>query len=58
MKHLVKNGRKVKGFVYQKNDGSFWYAFGKPSQDNYISFACRSLEHGIACIEMYSAYQH
>lgn len=49
--HLVKNGRKIKGFVYQSNN-KWWYAFGKPSQDNYISFACRDLEHGIACIEM------
>lgn len=53
-KHLVKNGKRIKGFVYQKQDGSFWYAFGKPSQDNYIAFACRDLEHGIACIEMHS----
>jgi hypothetical protein len=52
-KHLVKNGKRIKGFIYQKADGTFWYAFGKPSQDNYIAFACRDLEHGIACIEMY-----
>ncbi len=53
-KHLVKNGNKIKGFVYQKGDGSYWYAFGKPSQDSYIAFACRDLSHGIACIEMYA----
>jgi hypothetical protein len=51
--HLVKNGRKIKGFVYQDSKGQYWYVFGKPSQDSYISFACRSLEHGIACVEMY-----
>lgn len=51
-KTLVKNGKKIKGFVFQKNDGSFWYAFGKPSQNNYIAFACKDIEHGIACIEI------
>lgn len=53
MKHLVKRGRRIKGFVYQDSSGQFWYAFGKPSQVECISFACRSLEHGIACVEMH-----
>lgn len=53
-KTLVKSGNKIKGFVYEKADGSFWYAFGKPSQPEYISFACKSIEHGVACIEMHS----
>lgn len=48
----VKKDNKIKGFVFQRKDGSFWYAFGKPSQSEYIAFACRSIEHGIACIEM------
>ena len=51
-KHLVKNGRKIRGFVYQDKQGLWWYAFGKPSQDNWMAFACRDLEHGIACVEM------
>lgn len=51
MKTLVKNGNRIKGFVYENSQG-FWYAFGKPSQNQFISFACRSIEHGIACIEM------
>lgn len=51
-KHLVKNGRKIKGFVYQDKNGQWWYAFGRPSQDAYISFAACNLEHGIASIEM------
>jgi hypothetical protein len=51
MKHLVKKGRRIKGFVFEQN-GSWWYAFGRPSQDNYISFACDSLEQGIARVEM------
>jgi len=55
-KHLVKRGRKVIGFVYQDSNGQFWYAFGRPSADNYIAFACRSLEAGIASIEMYRPF--
>lgn len=54
MKHLVKNGRKIKGFVYQDTKGCFWYSFGRPSQDSYISFACRDLEQGIAKVEMHT----
>lgn len=52
MKHLVKSGRRIKGYVYQDQEGGWWYALGKPSQTDYIAFACRSLEHGIACIEI------
>lgn len=52
-KHLVKMDGRIKGFIYVDMSGQFWYAFGRPSQSCYISFACRSLEHGIACIEMY-----
>lgn len=51
-KHIVRNGKKIRGFVWQKKDGSFWYAFGRPSQEGYIAFSCRSLEHGISCVEM------
>lgn len=50
--HLVKRGNRILGFVYQDRDGQFWYAFGRPSADSYIAFACRSLEAGIASIEM------
>ncbi len=54
MKHLVKKGRKIVGFVRQDQNGQFWYSFGKPSQSSYISFACNSLEQGIARIEMHT----
>lgn len=54
MKHIVKRGRKILGFVYQDMKGHFWYAFGKPSQSNYISFYCSSLEQGIARIEFHT----
>ena len=51
MKHLVKNGNRIKGFVFMQSD-QWYYAFGRPSQDSYISFACDSLEQGIARIEV------
>jgi len=53
-KHLVKDGKRILGFVYQDSKGDYWYAFGKPSQPEYIAFACKSLESGIASIEMHS----
>ena len=52
-KHIVKINGKIKGFIYQDREGQYWFAFGRPSQSCYISFACRSLEHGIACVEMH-----
>ena len=51
-KYIVRNGKKIKGFVYQKSDNSWWYAFGRPSQDSYIAFSCRDKQHGIACIQI------
>lgn len=53
MKHLVKKGRKIKGFVFMQN-GEYWYSFGKPSQNNCIAFKCSSIEQGIARIEMHT----
>ena len=52
-KTIVRNGKRIKGFVYENSNG-YWYAFGKPSQNNYISFQCRDIEHGIACIEVHT----
>jgi hypothetical protein len=51
-KHLVKNGKKIKGFVWKDEYGKWWYAYGKPSQASYMSIGCRDLEHGIANVEM------
>lgn len=51
MKHLVKDGRRILGFVYSDKNGQYWYAFGKPSQFEYIAFACKSLECGITLIK-------
>lgn len=54
MKNLVKRGRKIIGFVWQDKNGQHWYAFGKPSQSQYISFACNSIEQVVARVEMHT----
>ena len=59
MKKIIRDEKKrIIGFIYQDTTGQHWYAFGKPSQREYISFACRSFEHGQACIEMYRPMGH
>lgn len=45
-KYLVKNGRKIKGFVYEGGDG-WYFVFGKPSQASYIAIGCKDLQDGI-----------
>lgn len=52
-KHLVKRGAKIIGFVHKIGD-EFYYSFGRPSQSQYISFKCDSIEQGIARIEMHT----
>ena len=52
-KTIVKKGKKIVGFVYKQND-SFWFAFGKPSQRESVSFACKDIEEGIKSINQYS----
>jgi len=53
-KRIVRNGRRIVGFVYLNAQGEYWYAFGRPSQDNYIAFKCNDFSHGEACILMHS----
>jgi hypothetical protein len=43
---IIKTGKKIDGFVWEDKNGKCWYAFGKPSQSNYIAFGCRSIEDG------------
>jgi hypothetical protein len=50
-KTIIKRGKRIKGFVY-KDEKGWWYAFGKPSQDCYIAFACKSESAGVAAVEM------
>ncbi len=57
-KCLIKKGNKIIGFVYKDNQGAFWYAFGKPSQSNFISFECTGFEHGIEKIKQFSCLEN
>ncbi len=54
MKHIIKKGNKIIGFVYITLNSEWFYAFGRPPHTSYISFACNSLEHGIEKVKEYS----
>lgn len=41
---VYKQGRKIRGFITPLENDRFAYSFGKPSQAEYISFECNSLE--------------
>ena len=54
---LVKEGRKIIGFVKQRaKTGQFYFAFGKPSQSEYIAFDCKSEQAGIEAFHSGSRY--
>lgn len=54
MNTIVKNGKKIIGFAFE-HKGEFFYAFGKPSQSNYLSFKCNSIEEGVEKIKTIKA---
>jgi len=41
---VLKQGRKIRGFITPLENNRFAYSFGKPSQSEYISFECPDLE--------------
>ena len=41
---IFKQGRRIRGFITPLENDRFAYAFGKPSQAEYISFECDDLE--------------
>lgn len=43
-RELLKEGRKILGWIEQRPNGDFYYAYGKPSQSSFISFECKTLE--------------
>lgn len=43
-KIIAKNKSKIVGFIEKNRDGTYTYAFGKPSQSNYASFTVDDLE--------------
>ena len=44
---LVKDGRRIIGFIEQQKDGSWGYAFGKPSQPSFIMFYTESRDKAL-----------
>lgn len=43
-RELLKEGNKIIGWIEQRTNGKYFYAFGKPSQSNFISFECETLQ--------------
>ena len=49
-RELLKNRNKIIGFIEQRPSGDFedsnkfFYCYGKPSQNSFVSFTCNSLE--------------
>lgn len=41
---LVKDGKRIIGFIEKQKDGSWGYAFGKPSQPSFIMFYTDTFE--------------
>ncbi len=37
-KEVIRNGNYIIGFIEQQKDGTWGYAFGKPSQKSYLMF--------------------
>ena len=35
---LIKDGNSIIGFIEQQKDGTWGYAFGRPSQRSYLMF--------------------
>ena len=35
---VIRDGRRIIGFIEQQKDGSWGYAFGKPSQSSFLMF--------------------
>lgn len=49
-REIYKEGNKILGWIEQypttnlSESNKFFYAYGKPSQDHYVSFTCDTLE--------------
>lgn len=43
-KEVIKDGKRIIGFIEQQKDGSWGYAFGKPSQPSFLMFYTDSFE--------------
>ena len=53
---VVRNGRRIIGFIEQQKDGSWGYAFGKPSQPSFIMFYTESRDKAISRIKEATHY--
>jgi len=52
-KRIIKVKNRIIGFVYKNLKNEFWFAFGSPSQSDYISFKTLNFNTGINSIKTY-----
>lgn len=52
-KQILKQGRKIIGFVFKNVKDEFWYSFGNPSNSSSMAFSCKSFDDGISTIKRY-----
>ena len=41
---VYRHDGKIRGFIFPLENGRYAYSFGKPSQSQFISFECSSIE--------------
>ena len=47
---VIRDGRRIIGFIEQQKDGSWGYAFGKPSQPSFLMFYTDTEEKAVSRI--------
>ena len=52
MIQTIKKDKKIIGFVYKKENNTFWYVYGEPTQKYWFSFKCNSYKHGKEIIKL------
>lgn len=41
---VIRDGKRIIGFIEKQEDGSWGYAFGKPSQQSFLMFHTDTFE--------------
>ena len=47
---VIRDGRRIIGFIKKQKDGSWGYAFGKPSQPSFLMFYTDTEEKAVSRI--------
>lgn len=55
---VIRDGRRIIGFIEEKPNDEWSYAFGKPSQRSYISFTVATKEIALSKLwEYHNSYK-